>query len=339
MSVTSEPWGTFGGKDIQLFTITDEIEVKLTNYGGSIVSVRAPDRAGRMGDVMLGFDSLEGYLGNKTYQGATVGRYANRIKGGRFELDAVEYILAKNTGADHLHGGLKGFDKVAWTPDILENGIRFYYKSVDMEEGYPGTLDVSVTFKVDGNSLAIDYYAETTKPTVLNLTNHAYFNLAGGGDAMGHRLWIDADQYTPMSDSLIPLGALESVDGTPFDFKEEHIVGDRINEENVQLKRGGGYDHNYVLNQITNPQMRLSEPESGRVVEVSTTMPGVQLYTGNFMDGSEVGRSGPIQWRGGICLETQFFPDSPNNPDFPSTVLRPGEKYIEKTVYRFTTVN
>jgi aldose 1-epimerase len=339
MGVTSEPWGTFDGKDIQLFTITDEIEVKLTNYGGSIVSVRAPDRAARMGDVVLGFDSLDEYLGNKTYQGATVGRYANRIKGGRFELNGEEYVLVKNTGSDHLHGGLMGFDKVVWTPEVLKNGVRFYYKSMDLEEGYPGTLDVSVMFKVEGDSLAIDYYAETTKPTVLNLTNHAYFNLAEGSDAMGHRLWIDANQYTPMSDALFPLGVLESVEDTPFDFREEFTVGDRIDEDNIQLKRGGGYDHNYVLNQITNPQMRLTEPESGRVVEVSTTMPGVQLYTGNFMDGSEIGRSGPIPRRGGICLETQFFPDSPNNPDFPSTVLRPGEKYIEKTVYRFTTVS
>ena len=339
MNVTSEPWGTFDGKDVQLFTITGDIEVKVSNYGGTVVSIRAPDSGGKMGYVVLGFDSLDGYLGNKTYQGATVGRYANRIKGGRFELNGEEYVLAKNIGLDHLHGGLKGFDKVVWTPEVLENGVRFHYKSSDLEEGYPGTLDVSVMFKVEGDSLAIDYYAETTKPTVLNLTNHAYFNLAGGGDAMGHRLWIDADQYTPMSDALIPLGVLESVDDTPFDFREEHTVGDRINEDNMQLKRGGGYDHNYVLNQITNPQIRLTEPESGRVVEVSTTMPGVQLYTGNFMDGSEIGRSGPIPWRGGICLETQFFPDSPNNPDFPSTVLKPGEKYIEKTVYRFTTVS
>ena len=339
MGVTSESWGTYDGKDIELFTITDEIEVKITNYGGTIVSVRAPDKEGVLGDVVLGFDDLDGYLTNKTYQGATVGRYANRIKGGRFTLDGVEYILAQNTAPDHLHGGIKGFDKVVWIPEVLENGVRLYYKSVDMEEGYPGTLDVSVTFKLEGGSLAVDYYAETSKPTVLNLTNHAYFNLAGEGDALGQRLWIDADSYTPMSEALIPLGVEEPVDGTPFDFRDEETVGDRINEDHVQLKRGGGYDHNYVLNQITNPQMSLTDPESGRVLEVSTTMPGVQFYTGNFIDGTEIGRNGPIERRAGLCLETQFFPDSPNRPGFPSPVLRPGEKYIEKTVYRFTTVS
>lgn len=339
MGVTSEAWGRLDGNAVELFTIIGEIEVKVSNYGGTIVSIRAPDSGGEMGDVVLGFDSLEGYLSNKTYQGATVGRYANRIKGGRFTLDGVEYKLARNTGSDHLHGGLKGFDKVVWIPEVLDNGVRFYYKSTDMEEGYPGTLDVSVTFKVEGDSLALDYYAEVSKPTVLNLTNHAYFNLAGGGDVLGHSLWIDADYYTPMSEGLIPLGEVAPVDETSFDFREDVKVGGRIKEENLQLRRGGGYDHNYVLNQITNPQMSLTDPESGRVLEVSTTMPGVQLYTGNFLDGSEIGRNGPINWRGGLCLETQFFPDSPNNPDFPSTVLRPGEKYIEKTVYRFTTVS
>lgn len=339
MGVASEPWGTFEGKEVKLFTILGDIEVRISNYGGTIVSIRAPDNHGNMGDVVLGFDSLAGYLNNKAYHGATIGRYANRIEEGRFELDGVEYNLAKNTGSDHLHGGLKGFDKVIWVPEILENGVRMFYKSVDMEEGYPGTLDISVTFKVEGDSLMIDYYAETSKPTVLNLTNHAYFNLSEGGDAMGHKLWIDADKYTPMTDALIPLGELAPVDDTPFDFREGITVGDRIDGETVQLMRGGGYDHNYVLNQITNPQMSLTDPESGRVLEVSTTMPGVQLYTGNFLDGSEVGRNGPIKRRGGICLETQFFPDSPNNLDFPSTVLRPDEKYIEKTVYRFTTVS
>ncbi len=339
MGVTSEPWGAFDGKDIELFTISDDIEVKISNYGGTIVSIRTPDITGKMGDVMLGFDSLDGYLGNKAYHGATIGRYANRIKGGRFELDGVEYTLAKNDQGNHLHGGLKGFDKAVWISEILENGVRLNYKSVDMEEGYPGTLDVSVTFKVEGDSLAIDYYAETTKPTVLNLTNHAYFNLRGGGDALGHKLWIDADDYSPISEALIPLTENERVEGTPFDFRNEVVVGDRINDAHVQLQRGGGYDHNYVLNQINNPQASLTDPESGRVLEVSTTMPGVQMYTGNFIDGSDIGRNGPIERRGGICLETQFFPDSPNRPEFPSPVLRPGEKYIEKTVYRFTTVS
>lgn len=339
MVVSSEPWGNYGGKKIELFTIKDEIEVKVSNYGGTVVSVRAPDHEGSMGDVVLGFDTLNGYLGNKSYQGATIGRYANRIRGGRFELDGVVYELANNIGSTHLHGGLKGFDKVVWTSEVLEDCVRLYYKSEDLEEGYPGILDVSVIFKIEGDSLAVDYIAKTTKTTVLNMTNHAYFNLAGGGDAMNHKLWIDADLFTPMGEDLLPLGTIESVDMTPFDFREGRVVGDRIEINDPQLQKGGGYDHNYVLNQITNPQMRLIEPNSGRVLEVSTTMPGVQLYTGNFLDGSEIGRNGPIRKRGGICLETQFFPDSPNNPDFPSTVLRPGEKYIEKTVYRFTTLS
>lgn len=339
MGVTSETWGTYDGKDIELFTISDEIEVKISNYGGTIVSIRAPDITGKMGDVVLGFDSLVGYLDNKAYHGATIGRYANRIKGGRFELDGVEYNLATNDQKNHLHGGLNGFDKVVWIPEILENGVRLYYKSGDMEEGYPGTLDVSVTFKVEGDSLAVDYYAETTKPTVLNLTNHAYFNLRGGGDALAHKLWVDAEDYSPIDEGLIPLEENKGVGGTPFDFRHEETVGDRIEDNHIQLQRGGGYDHNYILNQITNPQVVLTDPESGRVLEVSTTMPGVQIYTGNFIDGSDVGRNGPIERRGGICLETQFFPDSPNRPDFPSPVLRPGEKYIEKTVYRFTTVS
>lgn len=339
MGVTSEPWGTFNGKDVQLFTITGDIEVKVSNYGGTVVSISAADSVGIMGDVVLGFDSLEGYLGNKAYHGATIGRYANRIKGGSFELDGVEYPLANNDKMNHLHGGLKGFDKVVWTPEILENGARFHYKSMDMEEGYPGTLDVSVTFKVEGDSLSIDYYAETSKPTVVNLTNHMYFNLAGGGDAMGHSLWIDADDYSPIDEGLTPLDENVRVSDTPFDFKLETVVGDRINDDHVQLRRGGGYDHNYVLNQITNPQAMLKDPDSGRIVEVSTTMPGIQMYTGNFIDGTDVGRNGRIKKRGGICLETQFFPDSPNRPYFPSPVLRPGEKYIEKTVYRFTTVS
>ena len=339
MDVSSEPWGmTPSGEKVELFTLTDEISVKISNYGGTIVSILTPDRSGEMGEVTLGFDTIEGYLDSGFYLGATIGRYANRIANGEFSLNGVFYDLAKNNGSNHLHGGIRGFDKVIWEPELLDSGLRLHYKSPDMEEGYPGTLDASITFTVGGDSLEVDYLAETDKPTVVNLTNHAYFNLAGGGSVLGHRLWIDADYYSPVNENLIPLGDHKAVEGSPFDFRDEVEVGGRINDDHVQLARGGGYDHSYVLNQITNPQIRVTDPESGRVLEVSTTMPGVQYYTGNFLDGSDTGRNGAINRRSGFCLETQFFPDSPNQPDFPSTVLRPGDKYIEKTVYRFTTL-
>ena len=338
MQATSEPWGTTpSGENVKLFTLTAGITVKISNYGGTIVSIQAPDRSGEMGEVVLGFDGLDGYINSGFYLGATIGRYANRIADGGFTLDGDVYELAKNNGPNHLHGGIKGFDKVVWEHELLRSGLRLSYRSADMEEGYPGTLDASVTFRLRGDSLEVDYLAVTDKPTVANLTNHAYFNLAGGGDIQGHRLWIDAEQYSPVNENLIPLGNHEDVKDTPFDFRERMEVGARISEDHVQLERGGGYDHNYVFNQITNPQIRVTEPESGRALEVSTTMPGVQFYTGNFLDGSDTGRNGPIKRRGGLCLETQFFPDSPNQPGFPSTILRPGEKYIEKTVYRFTT--
>jgi aldose 1-epimerase len=338
MQATSEPWGTTpSGENVKLFTLTAGITVKISNYGGTIVSIQAPDRSGEMGEVVLGFDGLDGYINSGFYLGATIGRYANRIADGGFTLDGDVYELAKNNGPNHLHGGIKGFDKVVWEHELLRSGLRLSYRSADMEEGYPGTLDASVTFRLRGDSLEVDYLAVTDKPTVANLTNHAYFNLAGGGDTQGHRLWIDAEQYSPVNENLIPLGNHEDVKDTPFDFRERMEVGARISEDHVQLERGGGYDHNYVFNQITNPQIRVTEPESGRALEVSTTMPGVQFYTGNFLDGSDTGRNGPIKRRGGLCLETQFFPDSPNQPGFPSTILRPGEKYIEKTVYRFTT--
>jgi len=340
MDVTSEPWGlTPSGKKVELFTLTDEISIKISNYGGTIVSILAPNRSGEMGEVVLGFDTIERYLNSGFYLGATIGRYANRITDGGFSLDGETYELAKNNGPNHLHGGLRGFDKVVWEPELRGSGLRLCYKSPDMEEGYPGTLETSVTFTVRGDSLEVDYLAETDKPTVVNLTNHAYFNLAGGGNILGHRLWIDADYYSPVNENLIPLGYHEGVEDSPFDFRGGVEVGGRINNDHVQLARGGGYDHNYVLNQITNPQIRLTDQDSGRALEVSTTMPGVQFYTGNFLDGSDTGRDGVINRRGGLCLETQFFPDSPNQPNFPSTVFRPGEKYIEKTVYRFTTVS
>lgn len=337
MSVSFEPWGTHDGKPVFLYTIIDEIEVKVSNYGGTVVSVKSPDCNGMMEEVVLGFDSLDGYKGNGGYHGATIGRYANRIRGGVFDLDGVEYKLARNNNSNHLHGGLKGFDKVVWDSEVLEDGVCLTYTSKDGEEGYPGTLNASVTFKVEGDSLALDYHAETDKATVVNLTNHMYLNLSNNGDILDHRLWIDADNYSPVDTNLIPLPGMTSVRDTPFDLREETRIGDRIDTDHTQLERGGGYDHNYVLNQITNPQIRVSDPKSGREVEISTTMPGVQFYSGNFLNGTDIGRDGPINRRTGLCLETQYFPDSPNRPDFPTTTLNPDEKYIEKTVYRFTT--
>ena len=341
MSVSVEPWGRApGGEVVDLFTLRDEIVVKVSNYGGTLVSVRAPDRGGVLDEVVLGFDAIDGYLGSPFYHGATIGRYANRIGGEKITIDGKQYNLPLNDGVNHLHGGVRGFDKRVWVPEIIdEDALRLQYLSRDGEEGYPGNLMVSVTFRVIADRLEVDYQASTDIPTVVNLTNHSYFNLCGSGSILDHRLWVDADSFTPIDETLIPVGAHQSVADTPFDFTELSRIGERIGDDDIQLSRGNGYDHNYVLNQVNNPQIVLFEPVSGRVLEVSTTMPGVQLYTGNFLDGSDIGRSGPIGFRSGLCLETQYFPDSPNHPDYPSTILRPGEKYIEKTVYRFTVMS
>jgi len=340
MSVSVEPWGrASSGESVDLFTICDEITVKVSNYGGTITSIRAPDRGGVLNEVVLGFDAIDGYLGSPFYHGATIGRYANRIGGGRITVDGEEFLLPLNDGVNHLHGGFHGLDKRVWSPEIIDDTLQLSYLSRDGEEGYSGNLKVSVTFRVIGDRLEIDYQATTDKPTVVNLTNHAYFNLGGGETILDHLLWLDADSYSPVDESLIPIGAHQNVRDTPFDFTAPTRVGARINDPDNQLDLGNGYDHNFVLNQIGNPQIILTEPSSGRVLEISTNMPGVQLYTGNFLDGSDVGRDEPMGFRSGLCLETQYFPDSPNKPDYPSTLLRPGEKYIEKTVYRFTVTN
>ncbi|MCW4011632.1 MAG: galactose mutarotase, partial [Candidatus Bathyarchaeota archaeon] len=295
---------------------------------------------GKLGEVVLGFDSLERYRDSGFYHGATIGRYANRIDGGRFSIDGVRYDLSLNDGLNHLHGGFKGFDKRVWKAEIIDDAsLRLRLVSPDGEEGYPGTLNASVVFTLIGDQLEVDYFASTDKPTIVNLANHAYFNLGGSKTILDHELWIDADNHTPVNNGLIPTGVLEPVDDTPFDFRESTRIGSRIEDEHPQLSLGNGYDHNYVLNQVKNPQIAVTEPKTGRVLEILTTMPGVQFYTGNFLDGKEGGREGPIEFRGGLCLETQFYPDSPNKPDFPSPVLRPGERYIEKTVYRFTVVS
>jgi aldose 1-epimerase len=329
-----------------LFTLTNRnhLQARVTNYGGRIVSLSVPDRSGKFADVVLGFDSLPEYLSNGgTYFGALIGRYANRIGGAHFTLDGVEYKLEKNNGENTLHGGSQGFDKKLWTPRLLpDGGLELTYRSKDGEEGYPGNLTATVVYHLtDDNEIRIDYRAVTDKDTVVNLTNHSYFNLkgAGSGDILGHVLTLHASRFTPVDSGLIPTGELRSVAGTPFDFRTPVAIGARIGQNDEQLKRGRGYDHNFVLDrQGSGPQFaaRVEEPESGRVLEVSTTEPGVQLYTGNFLDGTVRGKGGKVYpQRGAFCLETQHFPDSPNKPAFPSVVLHPGGEYAETTIFRF----
>ena len=344
---------TFGkmkeGKDIDLYTLTNSggMQVTITNYGGRVVSILVPDRHGKTADVALGFDNLEGYLGNNPFFGALAGRYANRIGKARFVLDGHEYKLAQNNGPNSLHGGVQGFDKKAWTARELSKSpptLQLTYLSKDGEEGYPGNLSVTVVYTLTGkNELRLDYTARTDKDTVLNLTNHSYFNLGGqgNGDILGHEMVINSDRFTPIDDTLIPTGELRSVEGTPFDFRKPTAIGSRINQDDEQLKFGKGYDHNFVLKRTSsalNLAARVTDPVSGRVMEVLTTQPGVQFYTGNFLDGSVHGKGGNAYGRrSGFCLETPHFPDSPNKPAFPSTELKPGQTYRETTVYKFAT--
>lgn len=319
------------------------MEVTLLNYGATIQSIKVPDREGKLGDVLLGFDSLDGYKGTHPYIGAIVGRYGNRIAKGRFTLNGVEYKLATNDKTNHLHGGLKGFDKVYWRArEIAPNGIEFTYVSADGEEGYPGTLTAKVTYTLtDGNELRIAYDVTSDKDTVANLTNHAYFNLAGSGDILKHELLLKADRFTPVDAGLIPTGELRPVTGTPFDFNTATPIGARIAAADDQLKLGGGYDHNFVLADTIRPEPVLAaqvyDPSSGRVLEVLTTEPGVQLYTGNFLDGSLKGKGGQAYARNAaFCLETQHFPDSPNQPAFPSVLLKGGSSYRSATIFKFS---
>lgn len=341
---------TKDGEPVDLYVLSNAngMEVAVTNYGGILVSVKAPDRSGKLADVVLGFDSLAGYLGNEPYFGAIVGRYGNRIAMGRFTLDGHEYHLAQNDGTNSLHGGVRGFDKRVWSAkEVSENGVpavQLSYVSKDGEEGYPGNLSATVTYTLtEKNELKIDYGATTDKPTVLNLTNHSYFNLAGAGsgDILSHVVTIHADRFTPVDASLIPTGKLESVAGTPLDFRKPTAIGARINADNEQIRLGHGYDHNFVLNRKGTglvPAARVVEPSSGRVLEVLTTQPGLQFYTGNFLDGTIHGKGGKAYGRrSGFCMETQHFPDSPNRPEFPSVVLRPGERFASTTVFRFST--
>jgi len=336
------------GTEVGLYTLTNRrgMEVGLIDFGGIVTSIKVPDRAGTAVDVVLGFDSLDGYVKNPPYFGAIVGRYANRIAKAQFTLDGKTYKLAANSGPNTLHGGMKGFDKTVWQSEPFEHGnevgVVLTHTSPDGDEGFPGTLTMRVTFTLsDANELSLDYTAITDKPTVVNLTHHDYFNLAGegSGDVLGHELLINADRYTPVDATLIPTGELANVAGTPFDFRMPTAIGARINADAVQLKRGSGYDHNFVINRDNDDLVmaaRVEEPKSGRVLEVRTTEPGVQFYSANFLKGN-TGKSGhPYPNRGAFCLETQHFPDSPNHPAFPTTTLRPGEQFHSRTVYTFS---
>ena len=335
--MTRKHFGNFpggpGGEEVYLYTLGNKngVEVSITNFGGAITSIKAPDRNGVFADVALGYDTLDEYVRNPRYLGALIGRHANRIAHGKFSLNGVEYQLAQNNGANHLHGGNKGFDKRVWNAAESESGLRLEYFSKDGEENYPGNLNVDVTYSLnDQNELRIEYHATTDKDTIVNLTNHAYFNLAGSGSILDHELTLNADSFIPVSEDLIPTGEIKAVEGTSMDFRTGRAIAP------------GGYDHNFVLNDWKHGSMRsvarLREPVSGRVMEVLTTQPGMQFYSGNFLDGSLIGKGGvAYQKYAGLCLETQHYPDSPNHPHFPTTVLRAGETYHEVTVYKFTT--
>jgi galactose mutarotase len=348
-SVRREPFGKLpAGASIDVYTLTNQsgIEVRALTYGAILQSIRVPDRGGQLDDVVLGYDSLEGYTRNSPYFGTVVGRYGNRIAKGTFTLDGRVYRLATNNGPNHLHGGITGFDKVVWKAEPFQRdsgvGVALAYTSPDGEEGYPGTLAVRVTYTLtDRNELIVDYQATADRPTPVNLTQHSYFNLAGAGtgDVLGHELELNADRFTPVDATLIPTGVIAPVAGTPFDFRRSTPLGARIEQDDAQLRNGAGYDHNFVLNR-SGPGLsfaaRVFEPASGRTLEIRTTEPGLQLYSGNFLDGTITGKERRVyRRRYGFALETQHFPDSPNHPTFPSTILRPGEEYRSRTVFAF----
>ena len=351
--VTSAPFGaTADGRIAELFTLTNGhgIRVKLANYGGIITSLRTPDRSGRFDDIVLGFDNLAGYLHDSPYFGAIIGRYGNRIARGNFTLDGKTYKLAANNGPNSLHGGLRGFDKVIWSARPFQNqqgtGVALDYTSPDMEEGFPGTLSAHVTYTLtEDDRLIVDYQATTDKPTPVNLTQHTYWNLAGNArrDILGHELTINADSMTPVDSTLITTGEIAPVSGTPFDFRTPVAIGERVDQrQNTQIRYGNGYDHNFVLNRkgaaadVLVHAALVAEPSTGRTLDIFTTEPGLQFYSGNFLDGSITGKDGNVyHFRYGLALETQHYPDSPNHPNFPSTILRPGQQYHTRTVLQF----
>jgi aldose 1-epimerase len=348
-SIEKATFGRADGRDIELYTLTNAhgVEVRIMTYGATIVSLKTPDRAGRLQNIVLGFESLAPYLAGVPYFGATVGRYANRIAGGRFALDGKTYQLTRNNGPNTLHGGARGFDKRIWTaepqPGANEVGLRLTYVSPAGEEGFPGELTAHVTYRLQSDdTLAIEYEARTTAATPVNLANHAYFNLSGDlhTPILGHELTIAAGRFTPVDATLIPTGELRPVTGTPFDFRMPQAIGSRIDAADEQLRLGHGYDHNWVLDghDPTTPVLAavLSDPASGRTLRIRTTQPGLQFYSGNFLDGKPSGSGTVFAHRTGLCLETQHFPDSPNHPAFPGTILRPGDTYSEKTLLVFS---
>ena len=336
MTIDKEYFGRTAGTEVYRYSLNDErgYHVDIITYGGAITSLWAPDRSGVFGDIVLGFESLEEYTSNPRYFGALIGRHANRIAQGRFTLDGVEYQLPQNNGANHLHGGFRGFDKRVWNAEEGDGVLHLSYFSKDGEEGYPGNVEAFVDYRLTDGELRIEYRATTDRDTIVNLTNHSYFNLKGDGTILKHELTLNADHFTPVSDDLIPTGEIKSVADTPMDFRHGRAIGSEIGLIS-------GYDHNFVLNDwdgSLKSAARLYEPVSGRVLEILTTQPGIQFYSGNFLDGSFIGKNGvPYVKYAGLCLEPQHFPDAPNHPNFPSTVLRAGEEYRQTTVFRFGT--
>jgi aldose 1-epimerase len=346
--INQRPFGqTKDGNPVTLFTLRNNkgAEAGILNYGGLVIFLKVPDRNGHFDDVVLGYDNLADYIKDSPYFGAMIGRYGNRIAKGKFTLDGKEYSLAINNGPNALHGGIKGFDKVVWEPKVLATldgpSLELRYTSKDGEEGYPGTLTVKATYTLtEDNALKLEFTATTDEDTVLNLTQHSYFNLAGKGDILNHQVTIPADKFTPVDSTLIPTGELKPVDGTPFDFRTPTAIGARIGQDDEQLKFGGGYDHNWVVNKPMGQlglMGRVYEPTTGRVLEVFSTEPGLQFYTGNFLDGKLTGKGGwAYQFRNGFCMEAQHYPDSPNQPNFPSVVLKPGEVYRNTIIFKFS---
>ncbi|MEO7495735.1 MAG: aldose epimerase family protein [Massilia sp.] len=343
-SITQAPFGELpGGVAISLFTLTNAngMRVAITDLGGIVTELHVPDRDGVLADVVLGFERLEPYLGDCQYFGALIGRYGNRIGGARFELDGKTYALDVNNGRNHLHGGARGFHLVKWDARIDGATLELRHRSVDGDQGYPGNLDVTVLYSLtEANELVVRYRAVTDAPTHVNLTQHSYFNLAGQGSILDHELLLEADAFTPIDAESIPTGGATPVAGTPFDFRTPRAIGERIAQPDKQLRNGLGYDHNYVLNKVSPGELsraaHVREPVSGRVLEVFTEEPGVQFYSGNFLDGSLAGKGLSYGHRSGFCLEPQHFPDSPNQPSFPTTILRPGQQYATETRYRFS---
>jgi aldose 1-epimerase len=344
MTIEKSPFGQVDGEDVFLYTLSNAhgLVMKMTNYGATVVSLEAPDRSGKLANVTLGFATLDGYRNHDAYFGCTVGRYGNRIARGQFTLDGQQYTLATNNGPNHLHGGVKGFNRVVWSSEEVRAdravGVRFAYRSADDEEGYPGNLDVTVTYMLtNDDEMSIEYHAVTDKPTVVNLTNHCYWNLAGAGDILRHEVMLSAERYVVVDQELIPTGELAEVGGSAMDFTEPRAIGARIAELKKDPSGPRGYDHCYVLRRGADAGLvlaaRVKDPESGRVMEIRTSEPGIQFYTGNFLDGDP--KNGGHQQHAAFCLETQHFPDSPHHPEFPSTVLRPDQTYETRTVHKF----